>query len=115
MSGFVKLFCEFLLGKVCIILSVVPELGTLCLVSNIGTMSKILYAPEYRKLIEWLKEARAERGLTMRELAAELSVPHSYIGKVEQCERKLDVLEFVEYCEALGLAPEGGISILVMK
>lgn len=78
-------------------------------------MKKTLFTPEYAKLIEWLKEARAERGLTMRELAVELDVPHSYVGKVEQCERKLDVLEYVRYCEALNLDPESGISILVMK
>lgn len=45
----------------------------------------------------------------MREFATELGVPHSYIGKVEQCERKLDVLEFVKYCEALGVDPSEGI------
>ncbi|WP_342672952.1 helix-turn-helix transcriptional regulator [Shewanella insulae] len=93
-------------------LLLVPKLGTLCLVSKIGTMSKTLHAPEYRKLIEWLKAARIERGLTMRDLAAELGVPHSYVGKVEQCERKLDVLEFVRLCEAMALNPEKGILIL---
>ena len=75
-------------------------------------MSKTLHAPEYRKLIEWLKSVRAERGLTMRELAAKLGVPHSYVGKVEQCERKLDVLEYLRYCQALGLSPDKGIAIL---
>lgn len=75
-------------------------------------MKKTLFTPEYAKLIEWLKEARAERGLTMRELAVELDVPHSYVGKVEQCERKLDVLEYVRYCEALDLNPKKGITIL---
>ncbi|WP_417879701.1 helix-turn-helix domain-containing protein [Vibrio sp.] len=78
-------------------------------------MKKTLFTPEYAKLIEWLKEARAERGLTMRELAVKLDVPHSYVGKVEQCERKLDVLEYVRYCEALGVKPTVGISILMMK
>lgn len=77
-------------------------------------MKKTLFTPEYAKLIEWLKEARAERGLTMRELAVELDVPHSYVGKIEQCERKLDVLEYVRYCEALGVDPKRGVSILIM-
>ncbi|WP_413479582.1 helix-turn-helix domain-containing protein [Vibrio hibernica] len=78
-------------------------------------MKKTLFTPEYAKLIEWLKEARAERGLTMRELAVELDVPHSYVGKVEQCERKLDVLEYVQYCEALKVSPDEGIKILYGK
>lgn len=75
-------------------------------------MSRTLHTPEYRRLIEWLKAARIERGLTMRELAAELGVSHSYVGKVEQCERKLDVLEYLRYCQALDLNPENGIAIL---
>ncbi len=78
-------------------------------------MSKTLHAPEYRKLIEWLKLARAERGLTMRDFATKLGVPHSYIGKVEQCERKLDILEFVQYCDVLELNPNEGISILLNR
>lgn len=78
-------------------------------------MSKTLHAPEYRKLIEWLKSVRAERGLTMRELAAKLDVPHSYVGKVEQYERKLDILEYVHYCIALELKANEGISILLNK
>ncbi|MFS1424716.1 helix-turn-helix domain-containing protein [Shewanella sp. 10N.286.48.B5] len=75
-------------------------------------MSKTLYAPEYRRLIEWLKSSRIEQGLTMRELAKRLEVPHSYVGKIEQCERKLDVLEFVKYCNKLGLAPNMGLLML---
>jgi transcriptional regulator with XRE-family HTH domain len=80
-----------------------------------GTMSKTLHTPEYRHLVDWLKSARIERKLTMRELALVLDVPHSYIGKVEQCERKLDVLEFVKYCEALKLNVNNGISILLSQ
>lgn len=76
-------------------------------------MSRTLHTPEYRRLIEWLKAARIDRGLTMRELAVELGVPHSYIGKVEQCERKLDILEYVRYCEVLVVNPNLGISILL--
>ncbi|MGI2177438.1 helix-turn-helix domain-containing protein [Shewanella frigidimarina] len=78
-------------------------------------MSRTLHTPEYRRLIEWLKAARIERGLTMRELASELGVPHSYVGKVEQCERKLDVLEYVYYCKALNEDPLKGVKILSGK
>ena len=90
----------------------VPELVTLCLISKIGIMSRTLHAPEYRKLIEWLKAARLGHSLTMRELASELGVPHSYVRKVEPCERKLDVLEYLRYCQALDLNLENGIAIL---
>lgn len=48
----------------------------------------------------------------MRALAERLAVPHSFIQKVEMMERKLDVLEYVVYCEALGLEPSVGLDLL---
>lgn len=50
--------------------------------------------------------------MSMRDLAQKLGVTHSYIGKVEQQERRLDVVEFVEYCRALELDPKDGIKII---
>jgi len=48
----------------------------------------------------------------MRDLAAKLDKPHSYIGKVEQQERRLDVVEYVQYCEAIGVLPQEGLKII---
>jgi len=45
----------------------------------------------------------------MRDLAERLEVPHSFIGKVEQGERRLDVVEFIQYCDALGVSPLLGL------
>lgn len=66
-------------------------------------------------LISWLKDAREAQGLTMRELAQKLEVPHSFIGKVEQCERRIDVIEYMAYCRALELSPVDGINLLLLK
>tara|TARA_B110000977_G_C10664612_1_gene333225 strand:+ start:144 stop:269 length:126 start_codon:yes stop_codon:yes gene_type:complete len=41
----------------------------------------------------------------MLELALRLDVPHLFIGKVEQGERRLDVIEFIQYCKLLALTP----------
>ncbi len=48
----------------------------------------------------------------MRELAALLDTTHSFVGKVEQGERRLDVIEFIKYCDALNLSPEEGLSTI---
>ena len=48
----------------------------------------------------------------MRDLAKRLNVPHSFVGKVEQHERRLDVVEYVQYCEALKISPIKGLSIV---
>ena len=44
--------------------------------------------------------------LNMRQLASVLDVPKSFVGKVEQRERQLDVVEFV-YLPSLGGVPRG--------
>ena len=67
---------------------------------------------KYQKLLEWLKSARNKQGLSMRDLAAKLDEPHSFVGKIETAERRLDVREYVEYCQALNLDPLEGILLL---
>lgn len=90
----------------------VPDLGTSYIVPIIGTMFKSLHSPEYARLIAWLREQREGQNLSMRDLAETLGTPHSFIGKTEQGERRLDVVEYLYYCEALGLAPEKGLKIM---
>lgn len=48
---------------------------------------------------------RKQKGLTQRELAARLGRPHTWVGKIETGERRLDVGEFVEVAKALGVDP----------
>jgi len=78
-----------------------------------GTMIKSIHSTQYQMLISWLKDARETQGLTMRDLAKKLEVPHSFIGKVEQCERRIDVIEYMAYCRALELSPVDGINLLL--
>lgn len=69
-------------------------------------MSKSIYDQEYRMLIGALRDARKAAGLTQQQLAAQLGRPQSFIAKVEGCERRLDVVEFLHLCRALGVAAE---------
>ncbi len=75
-------------------------------------MKKSIYSSKQGKLITWLKEQRLSQGLSMRQLAEKLDCPHSFIGKVEQGERRLDVIEFVEYCENLHIDPADGLKLI---
>ena len=68
-------------------------------------MLKTIYHPNYAALINQLIEARKRLPLTQLQLAMALSKPQSYVAKVEGCERKLDILEFVEWCHAPGQVP----------
>lgn len=71
-------------------------------------MIKHINDPRYKALIEWLKSARIEKGLSVRDLGKLLDEPHQFVVKIETYERKLNVLEYVQYCEALRIdAPVG--------
>lgn len=74
-----------------------------------GSCFKTNDSPVTVHLCTWLKRARLEKNYSMRVFSEILGVPHSLIGKVENRERRLDVAEFVAYCEALGIKPEDGI------
>ena len=53
----------------------------------------------------WLREVfiarRQELGLSQRALAEKIGVIYSLIGKIETGDRRLDVVEFILYCQAL--------------
>ncbi|NQZ10900.1 MAG: helix-turn-helix domain-containing protein [Algicola sp.] len=60
---------------------------------------------KHKKMGAELKNIRQEKGLTMRAMAELLGTPHSFIGKIEQQDRRLDIAELEIYCNALGVDP----------
>ena len=61
----------------------------------------------YQVLLELLRAWRAEAGLTQTELGARIGNTQTFVSKVERGERRLDAVEFAEWCEALGISPDG--------
>jgi transcriptional regulator with XRE-family HTH domain len=59
-------------------------------------MDKSIYLKEYRAIIDLLKKARLESGLTQVEVAKKLNKPQSYISKCEAYERRVDLLELTK-------------------
>ncbi len=66
---------------------------------------KSFHTQEYADLIQGLVEARKSAGLTQQDVADALGKPQSYVAKIEGCERRLDIAEFVDYSKALGREP----------
>ncbi|MCP2040583.1 transcriptional regulator with XRE-family HTH domain [Neisseria sp. HSC-16F19] len=60
-----------------------------------------VHAAEHVYLRQILTRRRLELGLSQRALAERLGVIHSFVGKVETGDRRLDIFEFVEYCKGL--------------
>jgi len=57
-------------------------------------------------LREALLAARREAQITQEQLAAQLERPQSFIAKYETGDRRLDVVEFIDVCRALGVDPK---------
>lgn len=53
--------------------------------------------------------------MSIRALAEKLELHHSIIGKIEQGGRKIDILEFAEYCKALDVDPHEGLDLLLTE
>ena len=77
-----------------------------------GFILKTIYQIRYATLIESLITARKDLDLTQLEVAQRLGKPQSYIAKIEGKDRKLDVVEFVELCEAIHQNPSEFIRVL---
>ena len=54
------------------------------------------------KLRDLLRQIRTDAGFTQAELAERIGVPQSFVSKYESGERRLDILELKEVCQALG-------------
>ena len=69
-------------------------------------MAKNPYSHQRTVLQELLREIRKEAGLTQAELAKRVAQPQSFVSKYESGERRLDITELWEVCQAAGLSLE---------
>ncbi|WP_151838631.1 MULTISPECIES: helix-turn-helix domain-containing protein [Acinetobacter] len=68
-----------------------------------------IHDPRYQDLIKKLIELRESKNVTQVELARLLNKPQSYVSKVEILERRLDVIELIDWLHFL----ETDISIFI--
>jgi transcriptional regulator with XRE-family HTH domain len=62
-------------------------------------MNKDVYEAEYQEIIQRLRLARVEAGLSQQAVAEKMSKPQSYVSKIESGERRLDVAEIKKFAE----------------
>lgn len=67
-------------------------------------MERITSPADQRKLLALLRQVRMETGLTQEEVARRLERPQSFVSKYETGERRLDILELREVCQAMGVS-----------
>jgi len=57
---------------------------------------------ERQRFLALLRQVRIDAGLRQEDLADKLGQPQSFVSRCESGERRVDVLELREICEALG-------------
>ncbi|OHA15386.1 MAG: hypothetical protein A3A10_00495 [Candidatus Tagabacteria bacterium RIFCSPLOWO2_01_FULL_42_9] len=60
------------------------------------------YRVKYQKLIQRLRQARLEAGLTQVEAGKKLKKPQAYLSKIERGERRIDAVELDELAKIYG-------------
>jgi len=66
-------------------------------------MTKTIHSKSYETAIALLKQERVEANITQVELAERMNVTQSYISKCERRERRIDLIESIQYCIAIDL------------
>lgn len=71
-----------------------------------------IHDPRYKKLIVGLISTRETLNITQVQLATTLKKPQSYVAKVENLDRRIDIIELVDWLEALNI-PSGKYFLLL--
>lgn len=75
-------------------------------------MAKTLGTARHRALIALLIAKREATGLTQTELAAKLGEYQSFVARLESGQRRVDVVEFLEFAELLDFDPHDALDEL---
>lgn len=69
-----------------------------------ASMEKSIHTTDHKKLQRLLKQVRLGAGLRQEDLAVLLAKPQSFVSKYEKGDRRLDLIELRQICEAVGIS-----------
>jgi transcriptional regulator with XRE-family HTH domain len=73
-------------------------------------VEKSVFTPAYAVLRQMLVAIRKSARLSQRDLAQRLGRERSFVARIEQGERRVDVIELLWICEACGAEPREVLS-----
>lgn len=62
-------------------------------------MPRAIYTKDHNAIVERLKKARLDAGLSQIEVAEKLGRTQSYVSKIESGQRRFDVLQLKEFAK----------------
>lgn len=68
-------------------------------------MPKTIHSPEYRQLIDDLRQRRLDLGMTQSATARALGWGQQKLSYAESSARRVDVIEYIHWARGLGLTP----------
>lgn len=68
-------------------------------------MKKSIYLNNYKYLLEQLVIARKAKSITQNDIADKLEYPQCVISRIENGQRRIDIVEFIEIANAIGCNP----------
>lgn len=72
-------------------------------------MQKTIHSRMGKLVSEKIVEIRNKAGYTQRELAKKLGREHSFVARIEQGERRVDIVELYLICKSCKASPEKAI------
>ena len=69
-------------------------------------MKRSIKEIQQERLLALLKSIRQDYDIRQVELAEKLGVPQSFVSKYESGDRRLDILELKQVCDAIGISLE---------
>ena len=67
-------------------------------------MEKSTFNKDYMLFLSHLRNTRKRAGLTQEQVAERIQQSQSFVSKCERGERRIDVLELLAFCQALGVS-----------
>lgn len=69
-----------------------------------SAMKKSRHSQKYRRILHLLRQLREDRGLLQSDVAKRFGAYASFVSKCESGERRIDVVELAEFCQAYGIS-----------
>lgn len=64
---------------------------------------KTIHRKKYHRVIARLRAKREAAGLTQIDVAEKMGISQPTLNKIEVCQRRLDLIEMFDYCNAIDL------------